>query len=153
MGLLKLSEWLNRNYSWETAPGTRFYVQIFLVTGFIVVLVVVIRLSVKMIIAPGGFIRLLDEVIYAVFFFFFGLIIVFVDLGINLLNKWRFSLAEIERFKKENLETQFEMLRMQVNPHFLFNSLNTLSSLVYQNQDMASNFVRELSMMKLMTDD
>jgi LytS/YehU family sensor histidine kinase len=98
-----------------------------------------------MIIAPNDFIRLLDEMIYATFFFVFSLILVFVDLGINLLNKWRYSLGQIEKFKKENLETQFEMLRMQVNPHFLFNSLNTLSSLVYQDQDLAANFLRELS--------
>ncbi len=144
-GLIRLSAWLNRRYSWEAAPGTRFYVQIFLVVGFVVILVMFIRFTVRMIIAPNDFIRLLDEMIYATFFFVFSLILVFIDLGVNLLNKWRHSLAQIEKFKKENLETQFEMLRMQVNPHFLFNSLNTLSSLVYQNQDMASNFVRELS--------
>ncbi len=79
------------------------------------------------------------------FFFVFNLVLVFVGLGVNLLNKWRFLLEEIEKFKKENLETRFEMLRMQVNPHFLFNSLNTLSSLIYQNQDLAPNFLRELS--------
>ncbi len=145
LGLIMLSAWLNRNYSWETAPGIRFYLQIFLGIIFIVALVMIIRLSVRMILAPNDFIRFLDEIIYAVFFFVFSLVLVFVDLGVNLLNKWRFSLAEIEKFKKENLETQFEMLRMQVNPHFLFNSLNTLSSLIYQNQDLASNFVRELS--------
>jgi sensor histidine kinase YesM len=145
LGLISLSAWLNRKYSWETAPGTRFYIQIFLVVGFVVVLVMFFRFALRMIIAPNDFVRLLDEMIYASFFFIFSLILVFVDLGVNLLNKWRFSLAEIEKFKKENLETQFEMLRMQVNPHFLFNSLNTLSSLIYQNQDMASNFVRELS--------
>ena len=62
-----------------------------------------------------------------------------------LLEKWRFSLAELERFKKENAEFQFESLRAQVNPHFLFNSLNTLSSLIYQDQQKAESFVRELS--------
>jgi len=144
-GLIRLSSWLNRKYSWETAPGTRFYIQIFLVVGFVVTLVMILRFSLRMILSPNDFIRLLDEMIYATFFFVFSLILVFIDLGVNLLNKWRHSLAQIEKFKKENLETQFEMLRMQVNPHFLFNSLNTLSSLVYQNQDMASNFVRELS--------
>jgi len=54
-------------------------------------------------------------------------------------------LAELERFKKENAESQFESLRAQVNPHFLFNSLNTLSSLIYENQEKAEAFIRELS--------
>jgi LytS/YehU family sensor histidine kinase len=71
--------------------------------------------------------------------------ITIIDLGIFLLEKWRFSLAELERFKKENAEFQFESLRNQVNPHFLFNSLNTLSSLIFQDQEKAGSFVRELS--------
>jgi LytS/YehU family sensor histidine kinase len=37
------------------------------------------------------------------------------------------------------------MLKNQVNPHFLFNSLNTLSSLIYSNQDTAAKFVRQLA--------
>ncbi len=37
------------------------------------------------------------------------------------------------------------MLRNQVNPHFLFNSLNTLSSLIYENQDTAAEYIRKLS--------
>ena len=62
-----------------------------------------------------------------------------------LLNKWLFSLAELENFKKENAEIRFESLRSQLNPHFLFNSLNTLSSLIYENQKNAELFIRELS--------
>ncbi len=144
-GLLRLGSWINRKYSWEVSPDSRFYSQIILVVAFIVLAVMILRMIVNLLFASGIFIRLLDESIVAVFFFLFGLLVVFLDIGIILLNKWRFSLAEIERFKKENLETQFEMLRIQVNPHFLFNSLNTLSSLIYQNQDTAATFVREMS--------
>jgi LytS/YehU family sensor histidine kinase len=38
-----------------------------------------------------------------------------------------------------------ELLRTQINPHFLFNNLNTLSSLIYTNQDNAAEFLRKLS--------
>ncbi|MFW5705753.1 MAG: sensor histidine kinase [Bacteroidota bacterium] len=144
-GLVKLSQWMNRRFTWERSPGSRFYIQIILITLAVVVMVTVLRMLIKMLVNPGQFVRLLDEMVITVFFFIMGMLLVFLDVGINLLNKWRNSLAEIERFKKENLETQFEMLRMQVNPHFLFNSLNTLSSLIYQNQEQAGNFVRELS--------
>jgi len=145
IGLIKVAAWINKHYSWEKAPDSRFYTQIILVTIFAVFMVLLLRFIITSIMLPGGFIRLLDEVVIAVYFTFVSLLLVFIDMGFNLLQKWRLSLAEIERFKKENLETQFEMLRMQVNPHFLFNSLNTLSSLIYQNQDTASQFVRELS--------
>jgi YesN/AraC family two-component response regulator len=47
--------------------------------------------------------------------------------------------------QEENSISQFETLKAQINPHFLFNSLNVLSSLIYIDQDKASKFVRQLS--------
>ena len=35
---------------------------------------------------------------------------------------------ELEQIKTDNLEAQYELLKQQVNPHFLFNSLSTLKS-------------------------
>ena len=52
---------------------------------------------------------------------------------------------EAERFKKRSAEAQFDALRKQVNPHFLFNSFNVLSTLIYQDQDTAAKFVEQLS--------
>jgi len=53
--------------------------------------------------------------------------------------------VEAERFKKESAEAQFDALRNQVNPHFLFNSFNVLSNLVYSDPDKASHFIQGLS--------
>lgn len=145
LGLVKIAQWMNKKITWEKSPGVRFYIQIVSIVIFVMLVVTGIRTVVNVLFFPSSFIRLLDEVIIIVFFLFISLLLVFIDLGFHLLNKWRVSQAEIERFKKENMETQFEMLRMQVNPHFLFNSLNTLSSLIYENQDTASNYVREMS--------
>jgi LytS/YehU family sensor histidine kinase len=92
-----------------------------------------------------GFTRLLDELIMNFMAVTVIFIITVIDWGLYLLESWRNSLAEIERFRKERIEFQFEMLRNQVNPHFLFNSLNTASSLIYENQDAASKFVKQLA--------
>ncbi len=59
--------------------------------------------------------------------------------------KWKDSMVEAERFKKMSVESQFEALRTQVNPHFLFNSLNTLATLMQSNTEVASEFVHRLS--------
>jgi LytS/YehU family sensor histidine kinase len=144
-GLVKMAEWMNRKFSWEKSPGGRFYLQIFSITFFVMLMVMGIRNIFNLLLFPSGFIRLMDELVIGIFFLFISLLLVFIDIGVHLLNKWRISQAEIERYRKENMETQFEMLRMQINPHFLFNSLNTLSSLIYQNQDTASDYVREMS--------
>lgn len=50
-----------------------------------------------------------------------------------------------ERLEKENVQSQFEALKNQVNPHFLFNSLSILSSLVYVSADLSEKFIDQLS--------
>jgi LytS/YehU family sensor histidine kinase len=43
------------------------------------------------------------------------------------------------------LNYRYEALRNQINPHFLFNSFNVLSDLVYEDQDLAVKFIGQLS--------
>lgn len=50
-----------------------------------------------------------------------------------------------EQLKRENLQTQLDSLKAQVNPHFLFNSLNSLSSLISEDAEKAEKFLDELS--------
>ena len=52
---------------------------------------------------------------------------------------------ELLRLQKENLISQYEALKTQVNPHFLFNTFNTLISLIETEQDLAIEFVQQLS--------
>lgn len=58
---------------------------------------------------------------------------------------WKTSLLESERLKKTEARLQFESLKNQVNPHFLFNSLNTLASLIPVDPDKAEQFVQEFA--------
>ncbi|MBI1227482.1 MAG: hypothetical protein GC192_19780 [Bacteroidetes bacterium] len=57
----------------------------------------------------------------------------------------RKTLVEKERLTKENVQSQLESLKNQVNPHFLFNSLNTLAYLIPEDPAKAENFVQKLS--------
>lgn len=50
-----------------------------------------------------------------------------------------------ESLTKKNTEAQLDALRKQINPHFLFNSLNVLVSIIEKNQSLAVKFVEELS--------
>ncbi len=58
---------------------------------------------------------------------------------------WKRALYREEKLKNETLKTKFESLRNQVNPHFLFNSLNVLSALVYEDQGKAVDFIRKMA--------
>jgi LytS/YehU family sensor histidine kinase len=61
------------------------------------------------------------------------------------LEQWRKNQAEIEKLERLALQNQFDALKGQVNPHFLFNSLNTLSSLIGADQQQAEDFVEDLA--------
>lgn len=65
--------------------------------------------------------------------------------GKYLLEQWRKSLLETETLKRKNIQSQFESLKNQVNPHFLFNSLNALSSLVHTDPLKAEEFIDEFA--------
>lgn len=73
------------------------------------------------------------------------IIIIFVLYSIEFFKQWRISVTNEEILKREKLSLEYESLKNQVNPHFLFNSLNTLSSLVYVDQNKAVKFIKQLS--------
>jgi len=60
---------------------------------------------------------------------------------------WQDALKREQKLREENLVFRHETLRQQVNPHFLFNSLNTLSSLVGSRPEAAEEFIGKLASM------
>jgi two-component system, LytTR family, sensor kinase len=75
-----------------------------------------------------------------------------LPVGVNLgfftayfIERWKLSLIEAERLEKEKAQIQFDNLKNQLNPHFLFNSLASLSSLITEDQELATKFLQHLS--------
>jgi len=75
-----------------------------------------------------------------------------VNLFLNCVNaivfymeKLKKTQLEAEQLKKISIEAQFEALRNQINPHFLFNCLNALSTLVYKDSEVSAKFIEQLS--------
>jgi sensor histidine kinase YesM len=65
--------------------------------------------------------------------------------GVYRYNNWRENLKETEKIKKAFTQSQLLGLKSQVNPHFLFNSLNTLCSLISEDEKEAESFLNEMS--------
>ena len=64
----------------------------------------------------------------------------------SFLLAWREATVRAERLEKESAVARLDSLRRQVDPHFLFNSLNALTSLVEENDPArAVRFIRQLS--------
>ncbi len=63
----------------------------------------------------------------------------------QLVQQVRFTQVEAERFKKISAQAQFQSLKNQVNPHFLFNNLNVLASLVNKDAKASTEFIEQLA--------
>jgi two-component system, LytTR family, sensor kinase len=65
--------------------------------------------------------------------------------AIGFFGAWKNSFIRAEKLNAEVMAYKYEVLRNQINPHFLFNSFNVLSDLVYEDQETAVKFIQQLS--------
>lgn len=61
------------------------------------------------------------------------------------LEKWHHSAIEMRELKKANLQLQYDSLKGQIQPHFLFNTLNTLIGLMKTDIPKAVHFTEEMA--------
>ncbi|WP_297099492.1 sensor histidine kinase [uncultured Draconibacterium sp.] len=73
------------------------------------------------------------------------IIIASIIYAISFFKAWRTEVRQKEEVKRESLALQYKVLQDQINPHFLFNSLNVLGSLIDIDVEKAKQFTRELS--------
>lgn len=97
--------------------------------------------------ALGGYqqLRLLDYTFLSGMLMMSTLLVILAYEAIYYIENWKVLYAESEQLKQANLVSQYTVLRNQVQPHFLFNSLNTLSSIIISDPPAAERFVEELS--------
>jgi len=74
-----------------------------------------------------------------------SLLLLATEISSQFFKQWKLSLIEVEKYKKESVEAKFQVLKSQINPHFLFNNLSVLSSLVYSDADKAVEFINQFS--------
>lgn len=137
-----LNEWLNERYSWHNQPGTRFVAGIIGMMVYSIGIVYLLILFYRHVLdfdvgddLNGMFLSTL--VITTIITMFMT--------GRAFLFNWREAAVDAERLKRESVKAQYESLRSQVNPHFLFNSLNALTNLVHRQPDEAVRFIKQLS--------
>lgn len=70
---------------------------------------------------------------------------VFLFSGIRVFQSWIKDQKRRQELEKQNLNSELALLRSQINPHFLFNTLNNIDSLVFIDQTKASDAILKLS--------
>jgi sensor histidine kinase YesM len=140
-------EWFNDwKFSWKRKPKLTLTMDILIsVTYTIIVIFAVYYLFFKNFFQlnhqikmsnylPQMLITLIVSLLITVFFYLF-----------HFFKWWRISTLNEAKLQQETIQLRYDALKSQVNPHFLFNSLSVLSSLVDTDTQKAKEFIQQFS--------
>lgn len=82
---------------------------------------------------------------YALVAFVIAMLVTTIIYLYHFFISWRELVIQREKYKRDALSMQYETLKSYVNPHFLFNSLSVLSSLVEKDTQKSQQFIKQLS--------
>lgn len=140
-------DWLNSRISWAERPLRRTLITMALQVAGSVLVVLLIQSaylllshqSLALLWRPQMYVQVLIPLAIT------SIVSLFNHSRSFFLN-WREAAIRVERVEKENAVARLDSLRRQVDPHFLFNSLNALTSLIEEEDPArASRFVRQLA--------
>ncbi len=113
-----------------------------IVMFFYVQLLLTLFLVVKLLYAEQ---RLFPEMIDVMMLFFNMFFVVFVAIAIKFYKRWSEKDYREQKVQKEKVEAELQMLKTQINPHFLFNTLNSIYVLAMKKSEQTANIVMKLS--------
>jgi sensor histidine kinase YesM len=141
LGCIVIVTYLWKRYPWETYPLKHLLLEFFLILAYTLIFSSIFyTLEKKYWIVPDiGNIGI--EIFLTLLITYF---ITALHESVFFYQQWKYNFSRSVRLEKDNLEAKYESLKAQVNPHFLFNSLNGLSTLVGDNP-AAVEYVQNLS--------
>jgi two-component system, LytTR family, sensor kinase len=144
-GNLEIDKRLNKKFSWLVNPQKRMLYHIVLCTLYTSLILFTSMYALHQLKHGDG--ELINPKMRETFtpFLFLSFTVIAISIGNQFFNSWKQSLVEVEKYKTANANAQLQNLKIQLNPHFLFNNLSVLTSLVHKNQDKAVDFINELS--------
>ena len=141
---------LDKLYPWQTQTNNRLFI------GFILQMLVAfsiifgfIYLYSTFIITNEEFFITYEETLIKLSILLCILLMVYSVIYFAFYSYYSFATLQIESVKQERkqIDLQLKALKSQLSPHFLFNSLNTISSLVHTNAKKSELFIRKLANM------
>lgn len=136
---------LNKFFLWHTAPIRRLILQL----SFSILWASIIAVAITLF---SNFLNKYDEPLAIVLYYNIIMSAVLNIILMAILEAWLFFIennktkAKADNLKKELTQIRFEMLKSQINPHFMFNSLNVLSGLIDSNVEKAQDFIEQFSL-------
>ncbi|MBO0931498.1 sensor histidine kinase [Fibrella aquatilis] len=144
-----LSRTLDRLMPWERQPAYRLLLQFVLLLVVSTLTIYSIAELIGLLTTPPNYVYTKADELSIRQTLIVGGLVAFVLNGLYtgeyFFRRWRDAFLETERLKRDTLTAQFETLKAQIDPHFLFNSLNTLTTLIEEHPPMAVQFVDKLA--------
>ena len=146
-GISRLEDYNTRLVSWLESPFKRLLLEIVVVSVYSFGICTIIIVSFGWIFGRFG----LTDIPWAYIFknVKFSVMIAYVITAFftsrAFLMEWKQAAVDAEKLKAEQYAGKYRTLKEQLNPHFLFNSLNVLSNIVYEDQDKAAEYIQQLS--------
>ncbi len=140
-GCMMIVRFLWKKYPWEKRPAQHLLLEIVMILPYtLLVSLGLYALEVKLRIfdARGG---LLQESIITVLITF---LVTAIHESVYFYQQWKYNFSRSVRLEKDSIQAKYESLKTQINPHFLFNSLNSLTTLVDNNEE-AVGYISNLS--------
>lgn len=144
--------WLQKKYPWSENVTKRLVIELVLTCALTLTLTFIFTELLSLIIPKEGFAYSIQTYNILEAAILMNLVLVPVAEGVFFFDEWRRSFLEKEKLllikeqlQKEQVISQYETLKTQINPHFLFNSLNVLSSLIHEDINKAEEFIEEFA--------
>ena len=134
---------LDRRYPFERNVFTRIFLQ-FIITFAVVASFRLASYSWLLNMMPFKMSKELWYTSFAVNLFMILSVILFI-FGFHFFRRWKEQKVLAAELEMEKALVQYDNLKNQLNPHFLFNSLSSLNSLIFENPQLASEFLQQLS--------
>lgn len=145
-GNLRIDSAIDRRISWVKTPVKRIFAQLLFSFTYGMTTLFAVMWFFNEFVCEAEITQTLNFLlITTVIALLTSISILAIGIGYKFFHNWRNSLIELNQYKAASALAQLENLQNQVNPHFLFNNLSVLSSLVYKDQDKAVDFINQLA--------
>lgn len=142
VGATVIANILWKKFPWSEAPKKHLILIIILLIAWATIVMVFTAEFVKRLINPdlitGSYV---NSILLAVVITF---LVTAISEAYFFYKQWMENFNKSVKLQKSTLEAKYEILKTQINPHFLFNSLNTLMTYIEENPK-ASEYVQNLS--------
>ena len=143
-GCYAIVQYIWKKYPWENVPRKHLFLEITLISILLIVVYSALLQSVAMQ-HSISFSSVVESNIYQIIITtLITFLITTIHEAVFFYQQWKHHFSKSISLEKDNIEARYNALKSQVNPHFLFNSLNSLMNLL-ENNPKAEQYVQDLS--------